>query len=93
MADVKKAGLLGGALIGAVATGVSAQTLPTQEGIADLVNSMVGSGGGSVSVGSSGGGTSYGGDVTGGGTSNIGASNGLAAADASGGNHNLSFVS
>lgn len=93
MADVKKAGLLGGALLGALATGVSAQSLPTQEGIADLVNTMMGDRGNSVEVGSSGGGTVYGGEVTGGGSSNIGSSNGLASADASGGNHNVSFVS
>ncbi|MGI9254676.1 MAG: hypothetical protein ACR2J8_13110 [Thermomicrobiales bacterium] len=93
MADIKKAGLLGAALIGAVAVDVSAQTLPTQEGIADLVNSMMGNAGSTVGTGSSGGNTTYGGTVTGSGESNIGSSNGLASADASGGNHNVSFVS
>ena len=93
MTDIKKAGLLGGALLGALATGVSAQTLPTQEGISDLVNSMMGgNGGGTVSVGG-GGGTVTQGSSTGGGYSNIGGDSGLAVADAGGGNHNVSFVS
>ena len=93
MADVRKAGLLGGALIGAVATGVSAQSVPTQESIADLVNSMMGNAGNSAESGNGGGGTTYSGEVTGSGSSDVGAANGLASADASGGNHNVSFVS
>jgi len=93
MTDIKKAGLLGGAMVGALATGVAAQAeLPTQEGITDLVNSMMGSAGGSVSIGG-GGGTVSQGTSTGGGVSNIGSTEGLSVADASGGNHNVAFVS
>jgi hypothetical protein len=91
MTDIKKAGLLSGALVGAVATSAAAQEYPTQEGIASLVSSMMGNSGGSVSVGGSG--TVASGLVTGGGDSNIGSSEGLAVADASGGNHNIAFVS
>jgi hypothetical protein len=102
--DARKAGLLGGAMVGSLAMGTSAQDLPTTEGIAADVASRigessggtisVGGGGGTVSTGgSAGGGTISTGDITGGGDSQIGSTEGLAVADASGGNSNTSFVS
>ncbi len=93
MADVKKAGLLGAALVGGVAATASAQEFMTQDEIGELVASMQGgNAGGSVSVGG-GGGTVASGDVTGGGHMQIGGDEGLAIADASGGNSNVAFVS
>ena len=93
MADIKKAGLLGAALVGGVAATASAQEFMTQDEIGELVASMQGgNGGGSVTVGG-GGGTVASGNVTGGGDMQIGGDEGLAVADASGGNHNVAFVS
>lgn len=110
--DARKAGLLGGALLGSLAVGTSAQELPTVEGITGDVNARIGEsggddggssgggisvgggGGGTVSTGgSSGGGTVSTGDISGGGDMQIGGDEGLAVADASGGNNNVSFVS
>ena len=96
MADVKKAGLLGAALVGGVAASASAQEFMTQDEIGELVASMQsgGNSGGGVSVGGGGGGgTGAGGGSTGGGDMQIGGDEGLAVADASGGNNNVSFVS
>jgi hypothetical protein len=96
MADVKKAGLLGAALVGGLSAAASAQDFMTQEEIGELVASMQsgGNSGGGVSVGGGGGGgTVASGNVTGGGDMQIGGDEGLAVADASGGNHNVSFVS
>ena len=76
--DVRKAGLLGGTMVGSLAVGVSAQDVPTVD---------------DITGGSSGGGTISTGDITGGGDSQIGSDEGLAVADASGGNRNVSFVS
>ncbi|MCC6312550.1 MAG: hypothetical protein IT337_00955 [Thermomicrobiales bacterium] len=109
MVDIKKtAGLLGGAMVGVLAAaGAAAQEMPTTDAISADVNARVGaagisigdaggtinvggSGGGSVSTG---GGTATGGNMTGGDSMNIGGNEGLAIADASGGNHNVSFVS
>jgi len=104
MNEVRKAGLLGGALVGSLAVGVSAQDVPTVDDITADVNARigessgggisVGGGGGTVSTGgSSGGGTVSTGDIGGGGDMQIGGTEGLAVADASGGNNNISFVS
>lgn len=94
MADIKKAGLLGAALVGGVSAAASAQDFMTQDEIGALVADMQsgGNGGGSVTVGG-GGGTVASGNSTGGGEMQIGGDEGLAVADASGGNHNVSFVS
>ena len=102
--DVRKAGLLGGTMVGSLAVGVSAQDVPTVDGITADVGTRIGEtsggtisiggGGGTVTTGgSSGGGTISTGDITGGGDSQIGSDEGLAVADASGGNRNVSFVS
>lgn len=104
MDNARKAGLVGGAFLGAMATGVAAQEeLPTVEGIESLVASRIaeeggisvgGSSGGTVaSGGSTGGGIVTGGGSTGGGSGQIGSSEGLAIADASGGDNNVAFVS
>jgi hypothetical protein len=97
MADVKKAGLLGAALVGGVSVAASAQEFMTQDEIAAMVESMQGgNSGGSVSVGGGGGGgggTVASGDVTGGGDMQIGGTTGTAIADASGGDSNIAFVS
>lgn len=94
MADIKKAGLLGAALVGGVAATASAQEFMTQDEIGELVASMQsgGNGGGAVTVGG-GGGTVASGNSTGGGDMQIGGDEGLAIADASGGNSNVAFVS
>lgn len=102
--DVRKAGLLGGTMVGSLAVGVSAQDVPTVDDITADVGARIGEtsggtisiggGGGAVTTGgSSGGGTISTGDITGGGDSQIGSDEGLAVADASGGNRNVSFVS
>ncbi len=104
MNDARKVGLLGGALalalFGVAAPGVDAQEVPTVEGITAEVNAAIGAGGISVggdgggtfaTGGSDGGGTVSTGDIAGGGDTQIGGDEGLAVADASGGDSNDSF--
>ncbi len=104
MNEARKVGLLGGALalalFGVAATGVDAQETPTVESITAEVNAAIGAGGISVggdgggtvaTGGTSGGGTVSTGDIGGGGDMQIGGDEGLAVADASGGDSNDSF--
>ncbi len=104
MNDARKVGLLGGALalalVGTAAAGVAAQEVPTTEGITAQVEAAIGAGGISVggdgggtvaTGGSSGGGTISTGDISGGGDAQIGGDEGLAVADASGGNSNVAL--
>jgi len=93
MADIKKAGLLGAALVGGVSAAASAQEFLTQDDIeARVADMQANSEGSSVFVGG-GGGTVAGSN---GGTAdqiNIGGTTGTAIADASGGDSNVAFVS
>lgn len=89
MTKLAMAVALGAALVGGMTASASAQEFMTQDEIGAMVAAMQsgGNGGGSVNVGG-GGGTVASGDVTGGGEMQIGGDEGLAVADASGGNFN-----
>ncbi|MFM8593828.1 MAG: hypothetical protein ACKOCK_05485 [Chloroflexota bacterium] len=92
MSEMKKAGLLGGALVGAFASTAAMAQEMSSEDITVMVNDMVAEGISGMSV-SAGGGFSAAGAVDVGGFSQIGSDSGVAIADASGGDHNVSFVS
>ncbi len=92
MNEMKKAGLLGGALVGAFASTAAMAQEMSSEDITAMVNGMVAEGVSGIEV-AAGGGVSASGGVSEGGYQQIGSTSGVAIADASGGDHNVSFVS